>query len=72
MDEIIQLVCSKTGISEEQAKGAVDTVVGFLKDKMPAGIGDQVQGFISGGSSMGSLGDIAGGLGDKIGGMFGS
>ncbi len=73
MDEIVQLICSKTGISTEQAQGAVTTVVGFLKDKLPGGIGDQVESFMNGSGS--GLGDMAnnltGGLGDKIGGMFG-
>ena len=68
MEQIINLIKEKTGISEEQAKTAVDTVVGFLKDKMPAGIGNQVESFIKGGGS--SVGDIAGGLKDKLGGLF--
>jgi hypothetical protein len=39
MEELIKMVTSKVGISESQAKGAVDTVISFLKDKMPGGIG---------------------------------
>ena len=68
MENIIKLVCEKTGISESQAKSAVETVVSFLKDKMPGGIGAKVESFINGGA--GSLGDLAGGLKDKIGGAF--
>ncbi len=75
MDEMIQLICDKTGLSAEQARGAADTVVGFLKDKLPSGMGEQLDSLINGGS-LGSLGDLAqnlpGGLGDKIGGMLGS
>lgn len=66
MDNIIKIVSEKTGITEAQAKIAVDTVVSILKDKMPAGIGSQVESFLKGGSA-----DLAGGLKDKIGGMFG-
>lgn len=63
------MVSEKTGISDAQAKLAVDTVVSFLKDKMPAGVGGQVESFIKGGS--GSMVDMAGGLKDKVGGLFG-
>ena len=69
MESLIKMVSEKTGISDAQAKTAVETVVGFLKDKMPAGIGSQVESFVKGGS--GSVGDLAGGLKDKIGDMLG-
>lgn len=69
MENIIKMVSEKSGISEAQAKSAIETVVSFLKDKMPAGIGGQVESFLKGGSD--SAGDIAGGLKDKIGGMLG-
>ncbi len=68
MENLIKMVSEKTGISETQAKTAVETVVSFLKDKMPAGIGGQVETFIKGG---GSVGSIAGNVTDKIDGMFG-
>jgi len=68
MENIIKLVSQKTGISEAQAKTAIETVVSFLKDKMPGGVGAQVESFITGG--VGSLGGIAGGLKDKVGGAF--
>jgi len=42
MEALIKMVSEKTGISEAQATTAVNTVVTFLKDKMPAGIGAQV------------------------------
>lgn len=70
MEQIIKLVSEKTGISEAQAKVAVETVASFLKDKMPGGLGTQVDSFLKGGAS-GVAGDLAGGLKDKIGGMFG-
>ena len=68
MEQLIKTVSEKTGISEAQATTAVNTVVGFLKDKMPGGLGSQVESFIKGGGSMENL---AGGLKDKMGGMFG-
>ncbi len=69
MENIFKMVSEKSGISEAQAKSAVETVISFLKDKMPAGIGEQVESFLKGGT--GSVGDAANGIKDKIGGMFG-
>jgi hypothetical protein len=68
MEDLIKMVTAKTGISESQAKSAVETVVSFLKDKMPAGIGSQVESFISG--NAGSVGNIADTIKDKVGGLF--
>ena len=68
--DIIKMVTEKAGISEDQAKKAVDTVVSFIKDKMPEGLGSQVESLLKGGES--SVGDMASGLKDKIGGMFGN
>ena len=68
MDELIKKVTEKTGISEEQAKTAVSTVLGFLKDKLPAPIAGQIENVIGGGgSSAGGIGDIA----SKVGGLLG-
>ena len=48
MDELVKLVVAKTGISEEQARGAIATVVNFLKEKLPAPIAGQIDGLLSG------------------------
>lgn len=42
MKTIVDLVVERTGISEEQARGAVDTVVGYLKQQLPAPIAGQL------------------------------
>lgn len=62
MDELIKLVSQKTGISAEQAKTAVETVLKFLKDKLPAPVASQIEGLLEG-----KLPDISKGLG----GLFG-
>lgn len=68
MEELIKLVTSKVGISESQAKSAVETVVSFLKDKLPGGLGGQLESFIHGSGKSG--GDAAGGLQEQIGGFL--
>jgi len=69
MDELIKKVSEKTGISEDQARTAVTTVLGFLKDKLPAPIGGQIDNLMAGGASGegGGIGDIA----SKVGGLLG-
>ena len=42
MEEIIKQVAEKVGISEEQAKQAVETVMAALKDKLPADVMGQL------------------------------
>lgn len=69
MEQLIKMVTEKTGISEAQATTAVQTVISFLKNKMPAGIGSQVESFIKGGT--GSIGDLAGGIKGKMGDILG-
>jgi hypothetical protein len=72
MQELINQVATRTGISEEQARQAVETVLGFLKDKLPVPIAGQLDSVVSGGSggegtSGGGLSDLAG----SVGGFFG-
>lgn len=68
MDELVNQVCQKTGISQDQARQAVQTVIGFLKDKLPGPIAAQLDGVLGG---QGSAGGIAGQAGQALGGMFG-
>jgi uncharacterized protein (DUF2267 family) len=73
MDELIKQVSQRTGISEDKARTAVDTVVGFLKERLPAPIAGQVDNVLnSSAGAMGSAGDaIADRAGDVLGGIFG-
>ena len=63
MDELVKLVSQKTGIPEATAKTAVETVLSFLKQKLPAPIASQIDKVVSGGD----LGDVAGSLGGLLG-----
>jgi len=67
MDELVKLVSQKTGLSEDMAKVAVDTVVGYLKDKLPDPIAAQVDSVLGGAGDVSNLGNVAQGLG----GLFG-
>jgi uncharacterized protein (DUF2267 family) len=58
MDELVKLVVQKTGISEDQARQAVTTVIGFLKERLPAPIAAQVDGVINNPGVAGALGGL--------------
>jgi uncharacterized protein (DUF2267 family) len=47
MEELVKLVSQKTGLPEGQAKIAVETVLGFLKEKLPAPIASQLDNALS-------------------------
>lgn len=49
MEELIKLVAKKTGLPEATAKVAVETVLNFLKQKLPESIGSQIDTLLSGG-----------------------
>ena len=70
MEELIQQVAQRTGLSPEKARTAVDTVLGFLKNKLPTSIGSQLDGAVSGKSigGIGGMGDVAKDVGDRLGG----
>ncbi len=48
MDELIKKVAKQAKISPEQAQAAVDSVLAFLKGKLPAPIYDQIKAALSG------------------------
>lgn len=64
MDELVKLVSQKTGITEQQAKGAVETVLNFLKQKLPTPIAGQIDGLLKGGVQGD---DLLKGLGNLLG-----
>ena len=72
MDELIKQVVDRTGISEQQARTAVETVVGFLKERLPAPLAGQVDNVVAGSAgAVGGLADKAGDVLGGLGGMFG-
>ena len=70
MDELVNLVVKKTGISQDDARKAVEVIVSALKSKLPGPIASHLDSFISG--SMNTLAGEAGEmLKGKLGGLFG-
>ena len=74
MDDLINLVTQKTGLSQDDARKAVEVVVNALKAKLPAAISSHLDAFLSGGMSggVGALESEAGNiLKGKLSGLFG-
>ncbi len=63
MEELIDLVAQKTGLSDEMAKVAVDTVIDFLKDKLPGPAASQLDALLEGGDVSGLMSGLGGLLG---------
>ncbi len=71
MEDLIRQVSEKAGISEDQARTAVQTVAEFAKQKVPAPYNSYIDKYLGGG---GQTGEGGGGMGDiagKIGSVFG-
>jgi hypothetical protein len=66
MDELVKLVAQKTGIPPAAARTAVETVIGFLKQKLPAPLAGQVDAVLEG-ADLSQADDLMKGLGDLLG-----
>jgi hypothetical protein len=66
MDALVELVVEKTGISDAQARKAVETILDFLKEKLPSPIGDNLDNLLEGADNL----DLDKGL-DLLGGLLG-
>jgi ribosomal protein L7/L12 len=69
MEELIKRVSERTGMPEDKAKTAIETVVGFRKERLPAPIASHVDSALehAGGTVVDKASDLIG----NIGGMFG-
>lgn len=63
MRELIDLVSSKAHLESGAAETAVQTVLNYLKEKLPAPIASQIDSLV-GGSRMPAQGDMGQGLGE--------
>ena len=67
MDELVNQITQRTGISAEQARQAVQVVADYLKSRLPAPLAGQVDAALSGNT----LGDAGSQAGQMLGGLFG-
>jgi hypothetical protein len=67
MDELVKLVSQKTGISEDMARTAVETVIGYLKDKLPGPVAGQIDSILGGSGSGQGIEGLTRGLGGILG-----
>jgi hypothetical protein len=69
MDELVNQIASRTGLSQEQAQQAADAAIEFIKSKLPEPFASQVDGLLSGGGDasglLGQLGNLGGMLGGQ-------
>lgn len=69
MQELITKVAAEAGISEAQAKKSIETVSGYVKERLPESFRSQLDNLISGGKlSEGvksKLNEVAGDVRDK-------
>ena len=65
--ELVRMVAEKTGLSEDKARTAAETVIGYLKRNLPSGVSSQLDNVTgeSGSSNLGNLGRMA-----EVGGKF--
>lgn len=68
MKKVVNLVAQRAGISESQAKTAVDTVASFIKERLPAGMESQVDKYLS---EEENPSDRTSGMGGKLGDILG-
>ncbi len=72
MEELLNTVVEKTGLPADKAQSAIEAVMDFMRDKLPAPIVSQIEKFMEGGGDTSEgIGDVAGDVTDKLGGMFG-
>lgn len=69
MQELINKLTEKVGLNPDQAKGAVETMMGFVKSKLPEGLADKADDLFSG--AEGEKVNF-GGIMDTISGFFGA
>jgi len=66
VDELVRMVSERAGIPEDAARKAVNTVLDFLKDRLPEPIAGQLNSVLGGAKS-----EQGGDIGSTIGGILG-
>ena len=71
MDELISKITERTGLQPEQAQGAAEAVLDFLKARLPASIASNLDSIVSGGATSEPGAGMLGSAAAKLGSMFG-
>jgi hypothetical protein len=72
MEELIQKLSQKTGLSPDKAQEVVNVVMTHLKEKLPAPLASGLDSYLAGGSAEGgSFADKAKAAASGLGNMFG-
>jgi hypothetical protein len=66
MNELVNFIVQKTGISQENAQKAAQAAIDFIKGKLPAPIASQVDAMLRG-----DMSGMAGEAGEMVKGKFG-
>ena len=74
MNELLNRVTTTTGLSPDQAKAAVESVLGFLKEKLPAPLAGTLDSLLHRGASETEAGGqgMMGQAGSMLGNLFGN
>jgi uncharacterized protein (DUF2267 family) len=65
MNELIQQLKSRVGLDDSKAQSAAQTVIDFLKQRLPAPISSHLDSVLSSGAAQGVEGKIEGMFGKK-------
>lgn len=70
MNEVVKMVSQKTGLDEAKSQQAVEAVMSFLRDKLPAPVASQIDNVMNGdgASKRGGMGGVAKSIGGMMGG----
>ncbi len=67
IDELVNEVAQKTGLSPDQARSAVDAALNFLKSRLPAPLASGLESLIAGGGTESLTTEVS----EVLGGLFG-
>lgn len=67
MNELVNLIVKKTGIPQATAQTVVTTVIDYLKKKLPAPVGAQIDGLLSNDAQVQQAEGMIGNLASKFG-----
>jgi nucleoid DNA-binding protein len=67
MTELVNMIVSKTGIPAATAQTIVNMVIDFLKKKLPAPVGAQIDGLLANETAVKTAENVFGNLASKLG-----